>query len=260
MEAKSKSEGGVDLPLVPSMIADAIARAAALGKATAEAHHQAYYKLVYQEEERDLFLQCPGGGAAAELVAVDRPRSTVSSEHHSLTSFAAWVIEHNGDRDVVSKDEVPCQVFVDRSEVVAQWGANCWTSGRDRAVLPLAFTEAWKALERLRAGVGQKELHELLTADLHGCVDDALALHEINDEGELPVDWEFSGPVWTCFDEPITVPLRLSIWKPKDSGLMFKFAPAGLEARLIAYRGVLAESVAESLDGSVRAVYQGRCT
>lgn len=154
--------------------------------------------------------------------------------------------------------------------------------------------EEWVALGKLIAGTGQKELHKLLTTVLHGYIPERLALqvamlsHYVQSNcdvaiartgladvavserltlrftgggedqtEEIGVEWVYTGRVWTCYDAPISVPLRMVISKEKDAGLRFEFAPLGLEARLLEYRKGLADHVTNELSGAGIPVYVG---
>jgi hypothetical protein len=251
----------------PSMIADAIKEAAKLGRRAADAEFDPLYTKVRESEEEEFWLSKMDLGAKATIERMPRARKRRRLEFLSLGSFADWVSHFDPDGNPV--------VLVDEEAVVAQWNLTGHEAAHV-ARLPLELSESWRALERLFAGVGQQELHKLLSTSLSGHVDDLLMMQiaklshvstsELNvdikrtglgdaqarqamrlffsgpegqDDADIEVNWEYIGPVWTCFQEPITIPLRMVISKQEKGGLVFEFAPVGKEAALIAYRGAL---------------------
>lgn len=191
---------------------------------------------------------------AATVVKVPHERRAVVVSHGALESFTQWVSARSGEYM-----EAP-EVFVGRDCVDARWHVGSKLPN-DHAKLPLVACEAWVALGKLIAGTGQKELHKLLTTVLHGYIPDRLAPRFTgggeDQTEEIGVEWVYTGRVWTCYDAPISVPLRMVISKEKDAGLRFEFAPLGLEARLLEYRKGLADHVTNELSGAGIPVYVG---
>lgn len=268
----------------PSIIADAFMAAQHLGRRSAEAEFGPICKKVQESEDKEVWLFKPDMHTVAELKEIPRARKRRRLEFLSLESFADWVSHFDPDGDPV--------VLVDEEAVVAKWNITGYEADHV-ARLPLAPAESWRALERLFTGVGQQELHKLLSTSLSGHLDDLLMMQiaklshvstsELNvdikrtglgdaqarqamrlffsgpegqDDADIEVNWEYVGPVWTCFQDPITIPLRMVISKQEKGGLVFEFAPVGKEAALIAYRGALCVELG-NLVGDAAAVYQG---
>lgn len=273
---------------VGSLIADAIREAANLGEATARASWKPVMASAgVASDTEEWYLQQLAPEVPAELVKVARRPVAVTSSHSGVQSFTDWVSRRSGEAGPTP------EVFVGKEAVQAKW--NMDNHGpKDSAALPLVACESWKALQQLIAGVGQKELHKLLTTSLFGCIGERLALqisllsHYVQQNcdvaiartgladvaiserlslrftgggedqtEEIGVEWTYTGPVWTCYDAPISVPLRMVISKEKDAGLRFEFAPLGLEALMLAYRRGLADDVADGLGESGIPVYVG---
>lgn len=76
-------------------------------------------------------------------------------------------------------------------------------------------------------------------------------------KSEIEIDWTYVGPVWTCFDLPIEIPLRLVI--SSEDGLRFRLYARGLEALLLQHRAALANQLTAELaaNGANIPVYEG---
>lgn len=271
-----------------SLIADAIREAANLGEATARAAWKPVMAPAgVASDTEEWYLQQLAPDAPAEVVKVPHRRKALASSHAEVASFVDWVGRRAGLLGTQP------EVFVGRENVYAVWnkGTNL---PNDTAQLPLEHCEAWKAVQRLISGVGQKDLHKLLTTALHGHVDEKLAWQvsmlshyvqsncdvAISRTGladvaiserlslrftgggedqteEIGVEWTYTGPVWTCWQTPFSVPLRMVISKEKDAGLRFEFAPLGLESLMLEYRADLAETVEAGLEPVNIPVYVG---
>lgn len=288
MASKSAQEIEIESLGRGSLIADAIAAAADLGMAVARASWSASVVATPVITETDQwYLQQLSPDAPAELVVVPHRRRPVVTAHAALGSFTDWVTVRAGVAGPTP------EVFVGPNSVDARWNVATELP-RDMATLPLVPCESWNALQQLVAGVGQKDLHKLLTTALHGCIPERLALqvamlsHYVqsncdvaisrtgladvsvsermslrftgggeDETEEIGVEWTYTGPVWTCFEEPISVPLRMVISKEKDAGLRFEFAPIGSEALLLVYRRWLADAVGSGLAEAGIPVYVG---
>jgi len=262
-----------------SMISNAISYAADMGAAACRAAWTpSLTKTGVETETETWWLQQLDPALPATVERVPRKANAVRSMHGDVVSFSQWVSRR---AEAAGKPEV----FVAGNAVRAAWGLE-GHGAQDTASLPLTACEAWQALRRLIQGVGQKELHKILITQLHGLLPAALALQiamlshnvlkncdvaisrtgladiqvgerlvlhftggqGVDEKAEVRVEWVYTGPVWTCFAAPISVPLRMVISNEKEGGLTFEFAPIGLEALLLAYRAQLAEEIEAKLE------------
>jgi hypothetical protein len=140
--------------------------------------------------------------------------------------------------------------------------------GTHRAKLPLVKSEEYKALERLMAGVPQKELWRLLLSKLDGCLPLELMLQASNIQikgeyvsdtkiertglgnsntaqvtritytapdgkgtktSDIGTNWAFMGRIWEAYDEQFEIPLTLEIKTEDVKEPLFIFHPRRLD-------------------------------
>jgi hypothetical protein len=320
---------------VPSLIADAIERVAELANSKARAQFVPVHRQVYASESETVYLVRLSPEGEAHLESEDRERRSLEVRLDSLASLAEFLASppsafeglpaplvtiepdevevrySNGQRiamplrrldGFLGNPPLPYRRFgaaelcVWAPAVVARYNAD----GHERrhvVEMPLAYTEAYLALQEVFDGVLQKRLWTLLATDLQGCFPEAYeyvistlshlekisqdvdikrsglanvkatktleltykSASEGDQQTQVEVDWVFRGPLWTCFELPIEIPCRLVISK-EAHGLVFQLFPKGLEALLLRHRAALAEEINQELSarGVTLSVYEGR--
>lgn len=238
---------------------------------------------VHEDPEKIHKLICFSDGQS-ELMQFDQ--KPVNREH-KIFSLADFIEYLNSDHCKNDKGVV----FVEEKRAIADLAYRIHQT--QRAVLPLDDSAEYAALLQLIRGVGQKELWKLLITDLDGCLPDSLLASisliqvssktegscEIKLTGEsnnrmnnglkvtfqpkegaelkettIPLDWEWKGRIWECFDRICTIKLRLEI--NTDAGLCFIFNPRQLAKTLIEQRACLVKHLQEEI-GKRFQVYQG---
>lgn len=238
---------------------------------------------VHVDPEKIHKLICHGDGKT-ELMQFDQ--QPVNREHQifSLEDFIEYL---NSDH---CKNDNGI-VFVEEKQAIADLAYRIHQT--QRVVLPLENSVEYDALLKLTTGVGQKELWKLLITDLDGCLPESLLAAisviqvssktegncEIKLTGEsssrsnsglkvtfqpkegaelkettIPLDWEWKGRIWECFDRVCAIKLRLEI--DTDAGLRFIFNPRKMAQTLIEQRACLVEHLQEKISARFQ-IYQG---
>lgn len=214
-------------------------------------------------DDEDLFL-IPNENGGRELLRLPLYRQPIDHIFESLDSFCEFV---NGPHC----DESRAVAFVEHTRV---WLDLDYRGHReDSARLDLKFTPERLALNAAFQPTKSKDFWRMLIGPLAGHIDGALvglianlkvrttgdqtvAIDEYGiqsggvfkdvtllvGEGKavIPLEWEFTGALWRCWDHKITVSLRLEI--DVDGGLHFLFhAPELYRAEQEARRQLLTE-------------------
>lgn len=199
--------------------------------------------------------------------------------HHIATSLQGFIDFLNGPHC----DKTTTATFVGIQEVNADLAYA--THRNECAQLPLIHSPERAALVPLLNGVKAKELWRALVGPLAGHIDAALlglvsSLKVVRNEldtvsidaygissggveenvtinigGEkavIPLEWEFSGRLWDCWDAPIQVSLRLEV--DTDHGLIFRFHAPELSLTEQNHRLALVEEIRSKCKGL--AVYE----
>jgi hypothetical protein len=206
-------------------------------------------------------------GSAVELREFQN--APASRDHRFLT--LAGLLEYLNSPHVFSDPEHPSPVVVFVGERVIQARLGYGDRRLDWSLaLHLSPTPEYSALQVLFEGVSQAELDRLLKTDLFGCLPPELLLVianlnisakregsvEIDPIGlskssfaksvavsyslkngttaraEIPLDWSYIGPIWTCWDTKYEIALRLSVEMYEDGGVRFIFHPRQLSETL----------------------------
>ena len=278
-----------------TMLSDAVEAIAELGKQNADASFRPETTILFQDEDHVHRVNHLDPNSPAVIDKFPRPRAMKNLEFYSRESFCAAVTNEDQRRQK-AKTILEAGVFVHSRSVDARWNLS-GHEARDTFTMPLDRTVQFATLEKLGGGVTRKELWKLLATSLHGCFPAALEMqiaslqviesrkeditihasglaggsesseiileytdpNEGNKKKKVAMDWEFTGPVWTCFLEPVSIPCRLTIEKSANGVMVFQFHPRGMEAILLAHRQNLVGKIQESLTAAKCGipVYQG---
>ena len=204
------------------------------------------------DDGRTVWMQTPGGIRDYRKVAAVPGRS------HALHSLASLVDYVTGPFCDASKTTV----FVSREKLYGD--CRYGTDETQRLTMPLALSPEYVALQKLFAGVGQKDLWRLLVTDLAQALDPGLVLaigsleratkgsdvgtvdattglvsgsrefavsvvsKGVSQEVKLQPNYLFSGPLVTAIEGKYEIGLRLDM-DSTDRGLVFRFHPIGLD-------------------------------
>lgn len=256
------------------MIREAIEYLHTLGKSTPQVVN------VWEEDEMVLKLVSFSDGKSEIKPFVKREKDF----KHTLYTLEDFVAFFNTDFPD------PVMIFVQLDGIFADLAYQ--THKNHHVVMPLLFSAEFNALTQLIQGVGQKDLWKLLITDLDGCLPETLLAAigriqvstktegqcEIKSTGEtiqegksgikivfqpkegaefkeatIPLDWEWKGRIWECFDEVCSIRLRMEI--DTKNGMRFIFNPRQLDRVLTQHRQALVQKLRDDLPGFY--IYQG---
>jgi hypothetical protein len=241
---------------------------------------------VHSREGIQTKLVIPGNGGTPELLEFESARRERRHEFHTLQSFKDYL----NSEDCGSDHGV---IFVNPESVYADLAYKEHTI--QAAKLPLTFSDEFIALQDICGKYhGQKELWRKLISDLHGCIDAGLLLSisqiriaasredeakvditgvgssqskeafaityadprtQADKTAEIPVEWNWKGPIYDCFPEESAVCLRLEV-ATTDRGLAFIFHPRKLRQVMQSAREAIVQSIASEVPDRFR-VYEG---
>lgn len=266
---------------VPSFLRDMVDGIYKQGEVAEELRQCVVMTTLPSTEAEESYVLQRGNGEAGEVIRTARPRRSLRVHASDLESFAEAVLrkseEWSGDPSV----------YLGASAAVAQWNETGHTA-RHQIVLDFAYAEEYVALCHVNRWLPQSEFHGVLCGDLSGCIDEALELqiatlgHLVEEDtkvdlqrtglgqeirkqgvslvvngektGNLPVSWEYAGPVFGCVDKDVHISLRLQVRYEKGKGLLFRLMPVGLASVLRDYHRAVAEDLRSLLGAEVPVV------
>lgn len=226
-------------------------------------------------------LRIPG---QTELESFDKEFTSERPVLQAMESFVSYIETSRGD-DTNNRSIV----FVNDQGAYAQLNYPDKVAARFVS-MPFLFTKSFRSLSALHRGVGGKDLWRRLVTDLSGSMDASIAamvrsvslnqssetkvdITEMGLEGgghatkvrlgfgenatDLPLDYEYKGPVWQCDRErEISVKMRLEL--SLDEGmLLFTFHPIELPTVIEEARNAIVSRLREKLADKGVEVYDG---
>ena len=233
---------------------------------------------IYEDEHyREVLITNPDGSSEREIFLF-KPEQ--SHAFYQLSELVQYLKNEAGNS---------ARVFVGENSIVAphQYG----TARRDKAYLELTWHEQWIRLQGMLKPLGQKSLWQLLVQGLGdriekndlmlvvGSIQKQIKANSdvqidptgitggggsqqlavtINGKNEqVPLEYEYFGPIFQCWPQEYRVPLRLTL-EETERGLWFQFYPKNLEETLRRARLDIVEHLREEFKSSDINVYEAR--
>lgn len=240
---------------------------------------------VYSDSTR-IIVGIPGTGGNLELVEYQKERPTRNHQFATLVGL----IEYLNSKHCVEDDGI---LFVSRRQIRAELKYRTTDRSLCNLTLEhTSEYNAFQRLVRPE-GHTQRDLWRLLITDLDGCVSKALLLaisqikikateeanitidstglansdsrgsatvlfNDPSGKGQhtanIPLDWDWTGQLWTCFEEQSEIGLRLEL--ANDNGLKFHFHPIRIERVVETTHQRMVENIREQLPPQFT-VYEG---